>query len=569
MSYEFAAKMPDGTSQRVEFTPTLARDEKQPVIDVSRKAIGWDSHGYEVLTVAVRPGAEHSPALKAASDKDMGPYLVVKVNGQKIFCNGGNWGMDDALKRISRERLEPYIRLHRDAHLDMIRNWVGQSTSEAFYDLCDKYGILVWNDFWMSTEDWNYVPADQKLFLNNVADTIKRFRNHPCIALWCPRNEGVPPEPMNLEMDQLSRQLDGTRYYQPNSRLVNLRTSGPWSNEPLEKYFTELNHGFGTELGASSIPSAEVMRSMMAEEDLWPPGDVWAYHDFHSKGAGDRDSIMSQITRRYGEAANLDDLCRKAQMVNYETYRAMFEGFNSRLWKDCSGVLLWMSHPSWPSVAWQLYSWDYEPNASYFGAKKANEPVHIQMNLPDCQIAVINHHFAPLANASVTATIYDLAGQEELTRKTNFTAAANSYTDVFTLDWPQDKTHFLCLELRDKTGRLLSENFYWHARNDEQLQELNALPQVALTGKIQVFDAADQTVIKGKLTNSSLVPALAIKLTLYDAETGKRILPAYYNDNYFSLLPGETRDFRIECQVTQSKMRIDLGGWNIKHSGLP
>ena len=246
MSYEFAARMPDGTTQRVEFTPTIARDEELPVIDASRKAIGWDSHDYRVVTVAVRPGAEHSPALESASDKSMGPYLVVKVNGQKIFCDGGNWGMDDALKRISRGRLEPYIRLHRDAHLDMIRNWVGQSTSEAFYDLCDRYGILVWNDFWMSTEDWNYVPADQKLFLSNVADVIKRFRNHPCIALWCPRNEGVPPEPLNLEIDQLVRELDGTRYYQPNSRLVNLRTSGPWSNESLEKYFTEFNHGFRT-----------------------------------------------------------------------------------------------------------------------------------------------------------------------------------------------------------------------------------------------------------------------------------------------------------------------------------
>ncbi|HKI68875.1 MAG TPA: glycoside hydrolase family 2 TIM barrel-domain containing protein [Verrucomicrobiae bacterium] len=568
MSYEFAARMPDGTTQRVEFTPTIARDEQLPVVDASRKAIGWDSHDYKVVTVAVRPGAEHSPALKLASDTSMGPYLVVKVNGQKIFCDGGNWGMDDALKRISRGRLEPYIRLHRDAHLDMIRNWVGQSTSEAFYDLCDKYGILVWNDFWMSTEDWNYVPVDQKLFLSNVADTIKRFRNHPCIALWCPRNEGVPPEPLNLEIDQLVRELDGTRYYQPNSRLVNLRTSGPWSNEPLEKYFTELNHGFSTELGASSIPSAEVMRSMMAKEDLWPPGDVWAYHDFHSKKAGNRDSILSQITRRYGEANNLDDLCRKAQMVNYETYRAIFEGFNSRLWKDCSGVLIWMSHPSWPSVVWQLYSWDYEPNASYFGAKKANEPVHIQMNLPDCEVAVINHRFEPLSNASATATIYDLSGHEEQTRKATVTAAANSCTDVFALDWPQEKTHFVKLELRDKSGRLLSQNFYWHARDEEQLQELNALPQVALKGQIKTSSEANQTVIAGRLTNSGHTPALAVKLTLRNAETGKRILPVYYDDNYFALLPGETRDFHIECQHAQSKVQVDLDGWNIEHHSL-
>ena len=110
-------------------------------------------------------------------------------------------------------------------------------------------------------------------------------------------------------------------------------------------------------------------------------------------------------SRRYGEAKDLDDLCRKAQMLNYETYRAIYEGYDSRLWNSCSGVLVWMSHPSWPSVVWQFYTWDYEPNASLFGAQKAAEPIHIQMNLPDCQVAVINHRATPLAGVTATATV--------------------------------------------------------------------------------------------------------------------------------------------------------------------
>ena len=127
----------------------------------------------------------------------MGMYLVIKVNGRRIECIGGDWGMDDAMKRVSRERLEPYIRLEHDAHLNIIRNWAGQSTSEAFYDLCDQYGIMVWNEFWMNTEGYDYTSVDHDLFLRNAEDYIKRFRNHPSIALWCPRNEGVPPEPVN------------------------------------------------------------------------------------------------------------------------------------------------------------------------------------------------------------------------------------------------------------------------------------------------------------------------------------------------------------------------------------
>jgi hypothetical protein len=591
MSYELGVKQADGKVERVEFRPTLARGASQPVIDNRRDTMVWGLENKEkraqaagpgakipktpfwygegqATTVGLWPGAEQSPALRPISDPAMGPFLVVKVNGQKIECLGGNWGMDDGMKRISRERLEPYVRLHRDANLTMIRNWSGQSTSEVFYDLCDEYGLLVWNDFWLNTEGQNYNPVDNDLFLRNVADTLKRYRTHPSIALWCPRNEGVPPQPLNEGIDRLIRELDGTRYYQPNSRLVNLRNSGPWSNLPLDKYFGELNQGFSTEMGASSIPSAEVMRSMMPEADLWPTDDVWAYHDLHSKGSGDRASIFGRISKRYGEPQNLEDLCRKAQMVNYETYRAIYEGFNSKLWKSCSGVLVWMSHPSWPSVVWQFYTWDYEPNASLFGAKKAAEPVHIQMNLPDCRVAVINHRAASLTDVTATAAIYNLSGHQLQSRHSTLTAGPNAATDAFTLDWPADGACLAQLELRDKKGRLLSDNFYWHARNEQQLQQLNQLPKAALTGKLRTKRGPGGLVVEARLSNSSSVPALAIKLTLRDSKTGSRILPAYYSDNYFSLLPGQSRDLHIQSTVAGQEPQLDLDGWNITPSTL-
>ena len=322
-------------------------------------------------------------------------------------------------------------------------------------------------------------------------------------------------------------------------------------------------------MGASSIPSAEVMRSMMPEADLWPTDDVWAYHDLHSRGSGDRASIFGRVSKRYGEAQNLEDLCRKAQMVNYETYRAIYEGFNSKLWKSCSGVLVWMSHPSWPSVVWQFYTWDYEPNASLFGARKAAEPVHIQMNLPDCGVAVINHQAAPLTDVTATASIYTLSGRQLQTRQSTLTAGPNAATDAFTLDWPADGACLAQLELRDKKGRLVSDNFYWHARNEQQLQQLNQLPKVALTGKLRTkHSASGGLVVETRLSNPGSTPALAIKLTLRDAKTGRRILPAYYSDSYFSLLPGQSRDLRIESTVAGQEPQLDLDGWNITPTTL-
>ena len=593
LSYEFEVKKPDGTHERVEFTPSLALGANDKIIDNRRDTMVWGLENkakrdaavvaaggkpsdkpfwwgqQQETTVGLWPGAEHSPALRVVDDTNMGPYLVIKVNGQKIECLGGDWGMDDAMKRVSRERLEPYIRMTRDAHMNMILNWAGQSTSDALYDLCDEYGILVWNDFWRNTEAFDYAPVDFDLFARNAADVLKRDRNHPSIALWCSGNEGVCPEPLHEKLNELIYELDGTRYFQPNSRLINMRNSGPWSNLPLEHYFHDLNQGFSTEIGASSIPEEETIRTFIPAADLWPYGDLWAYHDLHSQGAGSYSSTVERITSRYGKPRDLDDLCRKAQMLNYETFRAIYEGFNSRMWNDCSGVVVWMSQPSWPSLVWDFYSWDYDPDASLFGAMKGAEPVHIQMSTPDCQIAVINHLADSLKDATASATVYDLAGHRVQNRKQTLTAAADACTDAFTLDWPATGAHLVKLELRARDGKLLSDNFYWYARNERQLQQLNSLPPVALQGKWHSYHFAKEFVIEGKITNPTQTPALALRLTLRDAKTGQRVLPVYYDDNYFSLLPGETRGFRIESSVQPDSPEISLTGWNIVPGNVP
>ena len=192
-------------------------------------------------------------------------YLVIKVNGVRIACRGGSWGMDDSRKRVSREKLEPYFRLHRDANLNIIRNWVGQNTEEVFYDLADEYGLLVWNDFWESTQNYNVEAQDPVLFLDNARDTISRFRNHPSIAVWCGRNEGVPQPIINEGLAELMRTLDGTRYYSPSSNQVNLQNSGPYKYMDPELYYTTLNHGFSVETGTPSFSTLESFQGMDSE----------------------------------------------------------------------------------------------------------------------------------------------------------------------------------------------------------------------------------------------------------------------------------------------------------------
>ena len=308
----------------------------------------------------------------------------------RIAARGGNWGMDDFRKRVSREHLEPFFRLNRDAGLNIIRNWVGQSTEETFYELADEYGMMVWNDFWESTENYNIEAEDPQLFLANAADTIQRFRNHPSIVMWCGRNEGVPQPIINLGLDKLVRTLDGTRYYSPSSNAVNLQGSGPYRYQVPAQYYTTLNRGFSVETGTPSMSTLESFQSTVPKPDQWPIDDVWAYHDWHQSGNGDVAPFMAEIQAEFGAPTSLEDFERKAQMLNYVDHRAIFEGMNANLWAPNSGRLLWMTQPAWPSTMWQILSSDYDTQASFYGVKKACEPLHVQLNLANYRVDIVN-----------------------------------------------------------------------------------------------------------------------------------------------------------------------------------
>lgn len=137
---------------------------------------------------------------------------------------------------------------------------MGQNTEENFYALADKYGLMVWNDFWESTENYNLEAQDPALFLKNAHDTILRFRHHPSVVVWCGRNEGVPQDPINQGLAELVRTLDHTRYYTGSSNQVNLRGSGPYLWEPPDMYY-RINRGFSVELGMPSVPTLESLKS--------------------------------------------------------------------------------------------------------------------------------------------------------------------------------------------------------------------------------------------------------------------------------------------------------------------
>ena len=552
LTYELTVDSEKEKDIRINFDPTSVRGNGDIFDNRMLRPVGQ-----EVVVPSFRKGVDLSVMDRIERD-GMAPYLVIRCNGVRIYCKGGNWGMDDMMKRVSRERLEPYFILHKEAGFTMIRNWTGESTEEVFYQLADEYGLLVWNDFWMSTEGYNLDPLDEDLFMSNAFDVVRRFRNHPSIAVWCPRNEGYAPESLEHRLSAMLASEDGTRYYSPNSRYCNLRTSGPWHYfTDASKYYTEQAAGFNTELGSPSVPTARTIRKFIATEDLWPISEVWHYHDLHPETS----AYVSNVSRMYGEAADLDDFCRKVQLMNYDSYRAMFESWNSRLWNNTSGVLLWMTHPAWPSMEWQSYSYDYETFGSGFGSKKACEPLHVQMNLNDRNVIVLNNTLKDASGLDVRVLCRDLKGRNLYSHSSKgVMAKANAATPVFMAEIPVCDGVFIArVSLSDRHGKNITINDYIIDGSGRQdFTSLNELQKVTLKAVCRRQGGS----LVCRISNPSKTLAVGVKLNIEDASSGEQVLPAVFSDGYFNLYPGETREVTVKYTYDRP-VRLSADGYNV------
>jgi hypothetical protein len=387
--------------------------------------------------------------------------LRISVNGVPVFCRGGNWGWDELLRRVLPDRMADTVAMHRDMNFTMIRNWLGSSNREEFYAACDANGILVWNDFWQAGQFLPNPPG----YVDIAADTIRRYRSHPCVVVWCGANEGDPPPIVGAGLAEAATDEDPEILYIPNSAGGIVSGHGPyrWIDPPAyndrNTYDTQA-FGFHTEIGMPVVPVVESMRNLVGDEKPWPLSVVWNYHDWSPIGNQQVGTYQAAIDARLGASASLDEFAARAQFVNYESHRAMFEAWNANLWQDATGLLLWMSHPAWHSTVWQTYDYDLDVNGAYYGARKGCEPLHVQADPGTWRVRALNHTTAAYAKVSVRARLYDLRGKQlGGVQKQDLDLAPSSGTPAFTVAAPAGQPlHLVRLELRDGHDRLLSEN---------------------------------------------------------------------------------------------------------------
>ena len=495
--------------------------------------------------------------------------LTISVNGVRVFIRGGDWGLDEAMKRIPRERLEAMIRMHQLANMNLIRNWVGQSTGEDFYELCDRYGILLWDEFFQPNPSDGPNPTDLATYLANVRDKILRFRNHPSIAVWCARNEGYPPKSIDDPLRALMAELEPTRLYQPSSTDGRgVHSAGPYYWRPPQDFYV-YEEAFKTEVGTVSVPTIESLQGMMPEKDWETINDDWAEHDL-AKGAQRGNLYPLELAKRYGDVANMADFVRKAQLMNYESFRAMYEGRNAKMFAPVTGVITWMSNPAQPSFVWQIYHHDLEPNSSLFAVKKSGEPIHIQLNESDWNIEVVNNLAEPLRNAKAHLTIYKLDGAAAYGHDYDVNVPPSTTVRVSAIDWPTGlgPVHFMKLTLSDGAGKPISDNFYWRANAEQpnNLRALNELPRVALDARLAREDIAGKTVVTVTLHNPGSQVALMAHVQLRRGSSKERVLPVYCSDNYVSLVGSESRTITLEAATADLKGEdalVTVDGWNV------
>jgi hypothetical protein len=496
-------------------------------------------------------------------------FLTLSVNGVRVFCKGGCWGFDEALKRSPRERLEAQIRFQKEANFVMLRNWVGQSTSDDFYDLCDRYGLMLWDEFFEANKSDGPDATDVDLYLANVREKVLRYRNHPCIALWCGRNESDPaPPPLAAGISNIMKELEPSRIYHANSdEGRGVHSGGPYSWRAPAAFYTYPTSGrraevFKTEIGCVSIPTRESILAWMPEKDTENfPNDDWAEHDL-AHGNNNGDTYVRTIGARYGDLSGanftLAKFVHEAQMANYEAYRALYEGREAQLFTGSTAALTWMSNPAQPSTCWQLYSYDLEPFASFFGARKGCEQVHVMMNQSNFNLMVVNQTPNPVGGLSARVRVFNMDGSLVSDKTTRASVQPSSVTNLGVIEFPAtlSPVHFVKTELFDAWSRLISDNFYWRGVNANDLTALNDLPPAPIEGTIRRHDAGGKCLLDITLSNPFKVVALMTHVQLRKQRSNQRVLPVFYDDNYVSLLPGESKTIKVEAA---SK---DLGGEN-------
>lgn len=492
--------------------------------------------------------------------------LSIFINGRRFIGRGGNWGFSENNLNYRGREYDIAMAYHADMNFTMIRNWVGQIGDEEFYEAADRYGLMIWQDFWLANPADGPDPYNPTMFIANAEDYVRRIRKHASVGIYCGRNEGFPPEVIDKALRRIVKDKHPGLHYISSSADDVVSGHGPYRALPVKEYFSIQNGSdkFHSERGMPNVMTYESFKRTFAPEAIWPQNVQWGQHDYTMEGAQSCATFNEMITRGFGKPKNAKEFADLAQWISYDGYRGLFESRSL----NRKGLLLWMTHPAWPSMVWQTYDYYFEPTAAYFGCKKASEPLHIQWNPMTNKVEIVNYSVGNQTSLQAKAQILNMDGSVMWEKKVNVNSYEDSTTPCIDLQFPKEISvvHYVKLTLSGAYG-LISDNFYLHSIDEGNYQALRKLPRISLKTDIQTIKNEGETwngsvIIK----NNTETPALMIRINVLGATDGEQILPMFYSDNYFSLLPGEKKTVKLhwnDRDTRGQKPRIVVSGYNV------
>ena len=516
------------------------------------------------------------------------------LNGKKVLVKSAGW-TDDILMQDTPESLEAQLKMVQDMGLNSVRFENIWGKDQTVYDLCDRMGLMAlvgfscqweWESYCGLPETGSYGcindPASEALAVRYFHDQVMWLRNHPAVIGWLSGSDRIPNPRLEEQYLAIYDRLDYRPYVCSASGLSSLagpsgmKMAGPYEYVGPDYWWIDNRrggaYGFNTETGPGlQIPQLESLKRIVGEKDLWPIGPNWAYHCTASSSVmNSTDFLAHAMTQLYGQGESLEDFLRKAHAMDYDATRSMFEAFRARV-PSATGIVQWMLNSAWPSLYWQLYDWYGIPTAGYYGVKNANAPVQAVYNYADNSVYLVNDA-VPARDYKVRIRVYDADSQ---LRRSEEVTACSRPRDPWKIASGIDGPCFLSLEV--KAGAYSASNFYCIPAGNNRyqwpladwwgipietyadMQFVSRLPEVGLA--MEVTPAGDGYDVT--LVNKGAVIAYQNILKALD-ERGNLIPGTFWTDNFFPVLPGESRT--VHCSLPQGckQARIAFSGWNGK-----
>jgi exo-1,4-beta-D-glucosaminidase len=539
-----------------------------------------------------------------------GGHRGYKLNGVEVLIKGGGW-VDGMFLNDTEEKVKAQMEYAKHANMNTIRLEGFWGNSERFYELADELGLLImagwscqweWAGYLAKPEEETFMsirtPEDIKLILNYTRDHINWLRNHPSIFVWVMGSDKLPRPELEEQYHILFGKLDPSRPLLMSCKSQNstisgksaVKMNGPYDYiSPNYWYLDKENggaFGFNTETGPGpQVPSLEVLKSMIPENKLWPVNEMWSFHC--GRGAFKTlDRYITAFDKRYGKQTNAEDFTFKSQASNLEAMRAMFEAFAINR-SNTTGIIQWMYNSAWPKLIWQFWDYNLLPNASFYGARNGARNMNLSYNYGDNSVYAVNLTRYEKSGLKADIKIFNMNGKLLADKQEVAVLQPNSSEKLYTLpaDLPYTKVYFLKLQLSDEKNNIIADNFYWLSTKPDvpdfknttwfytpmaeyaDFTGLDKLPMVKLETENSIVNTNGEYEVTVTLKNPGENIAFLVELGITGDKSGKSVVPIIWDDNYVSIVPGESKVIKARFHASSlngEKPLFRYKGWNVK-----